>query len=178
MHVSVMSNQHAFYFDSSRCIQCRTCELACKSANNVETGVRWRRLIDDWQGEYPHVARTFFSLACMHCGTPACAAACPPGAISKRPEDGIVVVDSAKCDGCGKCLPACPYGVPEFGEDGKMQKCDFCLGIGREPVCTLSCPTEALSFGTPDELSTRAAGKTLGALDGATEPSIVIVTWD
>jgi len=144
---STVATQYGFYFDSTRCVRCRTCELACKSAHDVEPGVRWRRLTDEWRGEYPQVVRSFFSLACMHCRVPACAEACPTQAISKRPEDGIVVVDATLCNGCGECLPACPFGVPQFGADGLMQKCDFCVSLGRDPVCTQSCPTEALSFG-------------------------------
>jgi anaerobic dimethyl sulfoxide reductase subunit B (iron-sulfur subunit) len=170
-----MVEQYGFYFDSSRCVQCRTCELACKSANDVEPGVRWRRLTDEWCGEFPRVTRTFFSVACMHCGFPACAAACPTGAIAKRPDDGIVVVDRARCDGCGECLPACPYDVPEFGKDGTMQKCDFCIGIGGEPACTQSCPTEALRFGSLKALRRMAEGKTTKPMSGGTEPSIVVV---
>ncbi len=170
-----MSDQYGFYYDSSRCIQCRTCELACKSANDVELGVRWRRLTEDWTGEYPALTRTFFSLACMHCREPACAAVCPTEAISKRPDDGIVVVDADKCNGCGDCLSACPWGVPLFGKDGTMQKCDFCVGIGREPACAQSCPVGALTFGPLDELRQMAEGKTTKTLGGTTAPSVVIV---
>ena len=171
-----MTKQYGFYFDADRCIQCRTCEVACKSTHNIEPGVKWRRVIEIWEGEFPNITRTFFSLACMHCGKPACVEVCPTGAISKRAEDGIVVVDRDKCNGCRECLPACPYGVPQFGDDGTMQKCDFCIGIGREPACAVSCPAEALSFGTLDELLEMATGKAIKRMDGITEPSIVVVS--
>ncbi len=171
-----MSKQYGFYYDASRCIQCRTCEVACKSTHDIEPGVKWRRVIEIWSGEYPNVTRTFFSLACMHCEKPACAAVCPTGAIIKRVEDGIVVVDRDKCNGCQDCFSACPYGVPQFGVDGILQKCDFCIETGREPACAVSCPAEALNFGTLDELLEMKTGKTTRRMGGTTEPSIVIVS--
>jgi DMSO reductase iron-sulfur subunit len=170
-----MSKQYGFYYDAGRCIQCRTCEVACKSTRDIEPGIKWRRVIETWDGEYPNVTRTFFSQACMHCDKPACAAVCPTGAISKRTEDGIVVVDRDKCNGCQDCLAACPYGVPQFGNDGTMQKCDFCLEIGRKPACAASCPAEALNFGTLDELLAMARGKAAKRMDGPTGPSVIIV---
>ena len=170
-----MAKQYGFYYDVSRCVQCRTCEVTCKSIRNVELGIKWRRVTETWIGEFPNVTRAFFSLACMHCGKPACEAACPTGAISKRAEDGIVVVDRNKCDGCQKCFSACPFGVPQFGSDGIMQKCDFCLELGKEPACVAPCPAEALHYGTMEELSELAAGKAAEKLTGPTEPSVVIV---
>ena len=171
-----MTKQYGFYYDAGRCIQCRTCELACKGTRGLESGVKWRRVVETWDGEYPDVTRTFFSLACMHCDKPACAAVCPTGAIIKRAEDGIVVVDRDKCNGCQDCLPACPYGVPQFGADGVMQKCDFCIETGRKPACVISCPAEALRSGTIDELLEVLTGKTGERMQGSTEPSVIIVT--
>ncbi len=172
-----MPKQYGFYYDAGRCIQCRTCELACKSAHDTEPGVKWRRVTETWSGNYPNITRTFFSLACMHCENPACIEACPTGAISKRAEDGIVVVDSVKCNGCRECLAACPFGVPQFGADGIMQKCDFCTGINKEPVCAESCPAEALFAGSLDDLMeiARKRGKTTRRMEGTTKPSIIIV---
>lgn len=170
-----MAKQYRFYFDADRCVQCRTCEVACKSVRDVEPGMKWRRVIDIWDGAYPNVTRTFFSLACMHCGEPACIAVCPTGAISKRAEDGIVVVNRDKCNGCRDCLLACPYRVPQFGHDGVMQMCDFCTGINMEPACALSCPTEALRIGTLDELLKIAEGKVVKSMGGTTKPAVVIV---
>ncbi len=172
-----MSEQYGFYYDAERCVQCHTCELACKSTNNTEPGIRWRRLIESWEGSYPDVKRIFFSLACMHCEKPACAEACPTGAISKRAEDGIVVVDSEKCNGCRDCFEACPYGVPQFGQDGIMQKCDYCLGAGRTPACVESCPADAIFAGTLDELAKMAKEKkkeAAGKMNGATGPALII----
>ena len=170
-----MTKQYGFYFDADRCIQCRACEIACKSANGIEPGPRWRRVIDIWEGDFPNVTRTFFSLACMHCGKPACVEVCPTGAISKRAEDGIVVVDRDKCNGCQECASACPYDVPQFGDDGTMQKCDFCIETSKEPACAVSCPTEALLYGTMEELSELVAAKAAEKLPGSTDPSIFVL---
>jgi anaerobic dimethyl sulfoxide reductase subunit B (iron-sulfur subunit) len=173
-----MAKQCGFYFDADRCVLCRACEVACKAANNMEPGIKWMRVVEIWGGVYPNVTRAFFALACMHCGKPPCIEACPTGAISKRDDDGIVVVDREKCigsHGCRECFSACPYGVPQFGEDGIMQMCDFCTGINMEPACAASCPTEALRFGSLDELLERAKGKMASRMGGPTEPSIVIV---
>ncbi len=169
-----MSKQYGFYFDADRCVQCRTCEVACKSRRNVGPGIQWRRVVETWDGVYPDVTRAFFALACMHCGKPACIESCPTGAIGKRGEDGIVVVDRDKCNGCRECFSACPYGVPQFGDDGIMQKCDFCVGINMEPICAVSCPTEALGFGTLDELLEMDKGKQATRMGGPTNPSIIV----
>jgi anaerobic dimethyl sulfoxide reductase subunit B (iron-sulfur subunit) len=112
----------------------------------------------------------------MHCEEPACAAACPTGAIIKRKEDGIVVVDRDRCNGCRDCFSACPFGVPQFGKDGIMQICNYCLDNGAEPACALACPSKALKFGPVDSLRQMAAGRTIRKMTGTTRPSIVIVS--
>jgi len=119
--------QLGFFIRTERCVQCHACEVACKSWNGIEPGVRWRRVLQDWGGAYPEVADRTISVSCMHCEKPACAAVCPAGAISKRAEDGVVTVDRNKCIGCRSCSEACPYGVPQYGKNGRMQKCDLCL---------------------------------------------------
>ena len=141
-----MSKQYGFYYDAGRCIQCRTCEVACKGTRGLESGVKWRQVVETWDGEYPDVTRTFFSLACMHCDKPACAAVCPTGAIVKRVEDGIVVVDRDKCNGCQDCLPACPYGVPQFGTDGITQAGFLPVSIQKSHFCMIP---SAPNWGTP-----------------------------
>ncbi|HEY95753.1 MAG TPA: 4Fe-4S dicluster domain-containing protein [Dehalococcoidia bacterium] len=173
----MMSEQYGFYFDEVRCIQCRTCELACKTTRNVESGVSWRRVLDIWEGKFPDISRTFLSLACMHCERPACVEVCTVGAITKRSADGIVVIDKAICSGCRDCFAACPYDVPQFGKDGIMQKCDYCLEFGRVPACTESCPGEALFYGTLDDLMKKADenGKVVRRLDEPVGGSIIIV---
>ena len=95
---------------------------------------------------------------------------CPVNAISKRSEDGIVVVDRTKCIGCRACGKACPYHAPQFGTDGHMQKCDLCLdriSAGKQPACT-TCPAGALTFGTMEELPKLAGKKTVRQLEGET----------
>jgi anaerobic dimethyl sulfoxide reductase subunit B (iron-sulfur subunit) len=172
-----MVKQYGFYFDVDRCVLCRACEVACKAVRNVGPGIKWMRLVEVWGGVYPNVSRDFFTLACMHCGKPSCIEACPTGAISKQGVDGIVVVDKDKCigsHGCRECLSACPYSVPQFGEDGIMQMCDFCVGINADPVCAVCCPTEALKFGALDELLKMAKGKAARKMSGSTEPSVII----
>ncbi|NLF15511.1 MAG: 4Fe-4S dicluster domain-containing protein, partial [Anaerolineaceae bacterium] len=132
---------------------------------------------DVWNGTFPDVTRTFVSMSCLHCGDPACASVCPTGAITKRAEDGIVVVDQDKCIGCHYCFYACPFGVPQYGPDGKMYKCDFCLDRleeGKEPACVATCPTGALHSGTMEELAKRAEEKAAKSLVGATQPSVLV----
>ena len=102
----------------------------------------------------------FLSLSCLHCDMPACISVCPVDAITKRHSDGIVTVDQETCLGkemCGLCKEACPYSVPQFGEEAgsKMQKCDLCVDRwekGRKPICVEACPMRALDAGPYDEL--------------------------
>jgi Fe-S-cluster-containing dehydrogenase component len=106
-------------------------------------------------GAFPDVKRHFFSISCRHCAMAPCIEVCPAKAIVKRP-DGIVIVNQDECIGCKVCLDACPFGVPQFGKDGLMQKCDMCLDRleqGQKPICAETCPTEALHWGTVAELS-------------------------
>ncbi len=172
-----MVKQYGFYFDADRCILCRACEVACKAVNDIGPGERWMRVVEIWGGAYPNITRAFFTLACMHCSKATCIKACPAGAISKRDNDGIVVVDRDKCigrDGCRECFSACPYGVPRFSEGGIMEMCDFCTGINIEPACMACCPTEALKFGNLDELLKAVKGKGARRMSGPTEPSVII----
>ena len=122
-----MSSQYGISFNQDSCIQCHGCEVACKSWRSVELGVAWRRVKHIWEGKYPQLRNTTVSIACMHCENPVCVQACPESAIKKIPENGVVEVDRDKCIGCQTCLEACPFQVPQFGKDGKMQKCDMCI---------------------------------------------------
>ena len=160
--------QFGFIFFKENCIQCHACEVACKSWRNVELGVKWRRVENIWEGVYPNVKCSSVSVSCMHCVEPACVEACPEEAISKRAEDGIVLVDSEKCIGCRTCFEACPFGVPRFGANDKMQKCDRCISesesSGEDPPCVRTCPTRALALMKMDGKKKKEAEKSMATL--------------
>ncbi len=102
------------------------------------------------------------SNVCKHCTESACLDVCPTGALM-RTEFGTVVVQSDVCNGCGYCVPACPFGVIERREgDGRAWKCTLCydrIGDGLEPACAKACPTESIQFGPVDELRERARSR-------------------
>ncbi len=111
---------------------------------DADSGVRWLMSSD----------------VCKHCTSAACLDVCPTGSLF-RTEFGTVVVQEDICNGCGYCVPACPYGVIEKREsDGRAFKCTLCydrLGAGMEPACAKACPTDSIQFGELDELRERAA---------------------
>ncbi len=151
--------EKAFFVDATRCINCKTCEVACKDANNAAAGVRIRRVRTFEGGEFPGIYAYNISMACNHCEDPACLKSCPAGAYKKREEDGIVVQDPAVCVGCGACLKACPYEAPQFNaEAGVVRKCNMCIGLvgeGEEPVCVAACPMRAIEVGDLAEIGSR-----------------------
>jgi anaerobic dimethyl sulfoxide reductase subunit B (iron-sulfur subunit) len=157
--------QIGFYFDQTRCTGCGTCRVACKDWHNIPAGSEnWIRVLYTEKGKFPDVFVSYTVVPCYHCLDPVCIPSCPAHAISKRDEDGIVVVDSEACLGneeCNvKCLTACPYDVPQFGPEpgAKMCKCDFCLDRQIEnklPICVEACPTRALDAGRFDELKAK-----------------------
>lgn len=153
--------QMAFHFNQSRCTGCYTCVVACKDWHDVPAGpASWIRVKTLEKGKYPDLSVSFMFIPCFHCAEPTCVSACPQGAITKRQEDGVVVVDQELCLGkeqCSLCKEACPYDSPQFGaeENAKMQKCDFCLDRLEEnkpPICVAACPLRALDAGTIEEL--------------------------
>lgn len=156
--------QMGFYFKQSRCTGCDTCVVACKDWHDVPAGpASWVRVRTIEKGKYPNVSVAFMFLTCYHCEEPPCIPACPVGAITKREEDGAVVVDRETClgkDSCELCLEACPYDAPQFGaeENAKMQKCDFCLdrlAENKPPICVAGCPLRALDSGPLEELKAK-----------------------
>jgi anaerobic dimethyl sulfoxide reductase subunit B (iron-sulfur subunit) len=160
--------QYGFYFDQTRCTGCLTCIVACKDWHDVPAGpAAWRRVLTFEKGRYPDVYAAWLAVSCHHCDQPICLKACPVNAITKRAEDGIVVVNREVClglDKCDRCLKACPYDAPQFGDESnaKMQKCDLCLDRfpeGKKPICVEGCPMRALDAGPLDELKAQYGGE-------------------
>jgi formate dehydrogenase iron-sulfur subunit len=192
-----------FFTDTSVCIGCKACEVACKEWNAIpEDGLEFTgESMDNTSGlgasTWRHVAfieqrkpiadqdpgamreRDVLALAngtaeasekgdfrwlmasdvCKHCTHAACLDVCPTGSLF-RTEFGTVVVQEDICNGCGYCIPACPYGViDQRKDDGRAWKCTLCydrLGAGQEPACAKACPTDSIQFGPLEELRERA----------------------
>jgi len=173
-----MSKQLGFYFDASQCLQCYACEVACKSVHDIGRGVRWRHVWSRWYGEFPNPANVPISSSCHHCERPSCLSACPTNAIVKRAEDGVVVVHRDDCIGCQACADACPYGAPQFGADGRMEKCNLCVDrkqAGLEPACVATCASAALKYGEIGTLQASASEKGGERLAGPNKPAAVFV---
>jgi formate dehydrogenase iron-sulfur subunit len=194
-----------FFTDTSLCIGCKACEVACKEWNQLpeddfgfkgESYDNTGRLSSDtWR----HVAFIEQSRAvpaapededgmrwlmssdvCKHCTTAPCLDVCPTGALF-RTEFGTVVVQDDVCNGCGMCVPACPFGVIERREgDGRAWKCTLCydrLKDGMEPACAKACPTDSIQFGPLDELREHA-GERIGEVIAAGEPDARLYLHD
>jgi formate dehydrogenase iron-sulfur subunit len=176
-----------FFTDTSVCIGCKACEVACKEWNAVPedglelTGMSYDNTVSLGASTWRHVAfieqlvppgepRWLMSSdVCKHCTEAGCLDVCPTGALM-RTEFGTVVVQDDVCNGCGYCVPACPFGVIGRREgDGGAHKCTLCydrIGDGLTPACAKACPTESIQFGPLDELRQRAAAR-LDDLHGA-----------
>lgn len=170
-----MSEEWGFYFDPNKCIGCEACSLACKNRHDITPGgVDWRRVETVSEGEFPDYEETTISLSCMHCSDAPCEKVCPTNAIEKRDSDGVVTIDREACIGCKYCGWACPYGAPQYGEEGLMQKCNLCLGEGpgggvgqppketaddggTKPACVDTCVGDALEAGPMSELVDKAS---------------------
>ncbi len=156
--------QYAFSFDISRCSGCMACVVACQDQNDFTSDevVAFRHITRYEEGKHPSARISYFSISCLHCGDAPCLIVCPTGAISRKQEDGAILVDRDLCVGCHSCEMACPFGAPKFPEDGKMAKCDLCCirrEHGMKPACVLICPTGALDVGPVEELSEKKAKK-------------------
>src|SRR4051794_29565153 len=166
-----------FFTDTSVCIGCKACEVACKEWNQVPeslqgfTGMSYDNTIDLGADTWRHVAFVeqqvndgvrwlMSSDVCKHCTHAACLEVCPTGALF-RTEFGTVVVQEDICNGCGYCVPACPFGVLDKREsDGRVWKCTLCydrLKDDKEPACAQACPTNSIQFGELGDLRERAS---------------------
>lgn len=147
-----------FYLDMTRCTGCRACQVACKDKNRLDVGTLYRNAHSFSVGSFPTVKGYGYSASCNHCAMPACMAACSTGAIEVA-DDGAVIIDQSKCNGCQACVEACPYGVPKFLEEQSVVgKCDSCQAIraaGGQPACVAGCPNRALDFGDVEELKAK-----------------------
>ncbi len=144
-----------FYIDPSRCIGCRSCENACAECG-THRGVPMISV--DFVDRESSIATV--PTVCMHCDDPTCAMVCPADAI-KKGEDGIVhSALKPRCVACSNCVLACPFGVPKMQVELElMMKCDMCYdrtSAGLKPMCATVCPSQALTFVTPEEI---AAGR-------------------
>jgi len=174
----------AFLTDSTLCIGCKACEVACKEWNGVpEDGFKWSGFSYDNTGSlgastWRHVkfvehapeagfggnaaevnSWTFSSDVCKHCENAGCLEACPTGALV-RTEFGGVFLQPDVCNGCGYCVVTCPFGVVARNEeDGRAFKCTFCYDrqkAGLVPACAKACPTESIQFGEIGHLQQKA----------------------
>lgn len=172
-----------FFTDTSLCIGCKACEVACKQWNALPAdGMRWsgqsydntlhlsattwrhvsfaEQAIDGAAGPTGHPVRWLFnSDVCKHCTAAPCQEACPTGALIYN-EFQNVYLQQDVCNGCGYCVSACPFGVLGRSEaDGAAHKCTLCYDRqrdGLEPACAKSCPTDSIQFGPVSELRQRA----------------------
>lgn len=172
-----------FYVNLQRCIGCKTCQVACKDRQNIQTaGARLRRVESFESGVYPEVGMVHLSLSCNHCDMPAFVGNCPQGAMVKTP-DGIVQHIDEKCIVCRTCLTACPYGAPQHDEaSDSILKCDSCKALresGKNPTCVDSCPQRALDFGEMDDFRAKYGSDLVSELPttpqaGATVPNLLL----
>lgn len=182
---SAFTDTPSVLVDVTRCIGCRACMRACKTANGLpnETDlsvgfpVSWERQelrFDQWtvvnpetgaNAEGAEVARNVKN-QCMHCLEPTCVSVCPVGALTKS-ELGPILYNADRCIGCRYCIMACPFDIPKYewysGLSPVVGKCQFCtrkrLSQGKLPACVEACPTGALKFGRREKLLVEARAR-------------------
>jgi len=163
-------------FDAAQCIGCRNCQAACREqrssqdpdaelsvakANPMDLDENTWSLVKLYQDEDDKSAYAFVKVQCMHCVDPACASACPVGALEKTP-GGPVIYHKELCIGCRYCMAACPFNVPKYQWSKVfplVRKCDFCAdrqANGQQPACTEACRIGALKYGNRNDLLAEA----------------------
>src|SRR5213596_1656300 len=178
-----MPEPMGFFTDTTLCIGCKACEVACKEWNQLPghapefgDGYDNTTQLDEqnWRHVQFHerttakggVAWSMMSDVCKHCALASCMEVCPTNAII-RTEFDTVYIQPNVCNGCRDCIAACPYHVIGFDEaSGLARKCTFCydrLQGGLEPACAKACPTQSIQFGPLAELQ-QAADVRLAAL--------------
>ncbi len=142
--------QYRFHFNMTKCIGCRSCEVACNEQNGNPADILWRRIGELEAGSYPATQRHYLSMGCNHCLDAECVKGCPVDAYTKDPVTGIVLHSADACIGCQYCVWNCPCSVPQFNpERGVVGKCDMCKGRledGFEPACANACPEAAIEI--------------------------------
>ncbi len=140
-----------FFIDPGRCIGCQACVQACSECDTH----RGQSMI-----QLDYIDRSASTqtvpVVCMHCDSPTCAEVCPADAI-KRTGDGVVqTARKPRCIACNNCVLACPFGIPKMDtRENLMMKCDMCYdrsSVGLKPMCASVCPSQALFFGTEEEI--------------------------
>ena len=161
-----------FFTDTTVCIGCKACEVACKQWNQLPddgfsfSGLSYDNTVELSASSWRHVAFVeqtdrwlMMSDVCKHCARAGCLEACPTGAIVRTEFDSVYVQPDV-CNGCGYCVVSCPFGVIDRLEsDGRAWKCTLCydrIGDGLEPACAKACPTKSIQFGDLEELHQRA----------------------
>jgi Fe-S-cluster-containing dehydrogenase component len=141
-----------FFIDPGRCIGCNACVQAC-----TECGTHKGHSMIQLDYVDRATSPQTIPVVCMHCDSPTCAEVCPADAI-KRMGDGVVqTARKPRCIGCNNCVLACPFGVPKMNTGmNLMMKCDMCYdrtSVGKKPMCASVCPSQALLFGTREEVA-------------------------
>lgn len=134
--------------EAEYCTGCSACEVACKQEHDLPVGPRLIRVLRSEEREVPSKGWVQFRpVMCHHCSNAPCIAVCPTGALFHG-EGGRVTVRREECIGCGECLGACPFGIPQFRpEDGTVVLCDLCAGrvaAGQQPACVHHCHGQVL----------------------------------
>ncbi|CCQ96286.1 4Fe-4S ferredoxin iron-sulfur binding domain protein [[Clostridium] ultunense Esp] len=141
-----MDKQLGFLIDTEKCIGCRTCEFACRNERGRKE--THRRRVTSLAHQDGNIF-AYLSMACNHCANPACMAICPERSIRKD-RNGIVILNSSLCSGCGKCVTVCPFGaISMLPETGRADKCDMCAERqkrGELPICVANCIMGAISI--------------------------------